>query len=648
MILANLLLYGNFRIWQKTGTDGEGNALEAYIQASVIWMLYTYSSSELLSLFHGLTVKTVWAVWAVLDLVLLSSLLIGCRQRGIKSLKKKNMDWKKLWKYREVWVLIGIGIIVLILALWTVPYNWDSMTYRLARVAYWAQNGSVEHYASNNLRQIANPPLGEFVLLHIYLFWKKSEALFNLLQCISYFTCTVMVYAITKKLRCRRSFCFIAALLFMSMPIAFGEAINTQVDLFSTVWLLYFVYLLMDLAETPVLLTFSKENIKRVCIMGLTVSWGYLAKPSVCIAMAVFGVWLLICCVVRRDKFFVLLRLAGCAAGSMLITLPWEIGRNIRSFHAVSAQVAGARQLVGTIHPLYLLVNFTKNFVHNLPNVYLQQATDLIQSFLWKLSNLLHVDLNAETISEDGRSYMVYYPPDYGHDTAINPIVVWLLILCIVWAIFTIRHIKWKEVYKSYSVTAAAAFLIFCVVLRWEPYVTRYMLSFQALLCPMIASQLQKQTEGRKKYGLRYAVLGIISCLCLLDVANMIIYHRNICVRQEANKKPQGYFVNRSNEYEAYVLICDYIRKMGYREIGVCLGADDYEYPFWTILQEDISRIEHVNVQNESAIYVDTDYTPQCIIWFGNLPQESFCWNGTTYGNVVEIAEGRYVLTIEE
>ena len=38
-------------------------------------------------------------------------------------------------------------------------------------------------------------------------------------------------------------------LLYMSMPIAFAEALTTQVDNFATVWLVFYVYMLMDLVE---------------------------------------------------------------------------------------------------------------------------------------------------------------------------------------------------------------------------------------------------------------------------------------------------------------------------------------------------------------------------------------------------------------
>ena len=39
-------------------------------------------------------------------------------------------------------------------------------------------------------------------------------------------------------------------------------------------------------------------------------------------------------------------------------------------------------------------------------------------------------------------------------------------------------------------------------------------------------------------------------------------------------------------------------------EVGLQLQLDDWEYPFWTLLQRDgreVRRVEHVNVDNRSA-----------------------------------------------
>ena len=80
------------------------------------------------------------------------------------------------------------------------PYNWDSMTYHLPRIAYWAQNRSVEHYATNCVRQVSSPVLAEFVNLHVYVLSRGHDWFFNLLQGMSYLTNAVLVGAIAKKL----------------------------------------------------------------------------------------------------------------------------------------------------------------------------------------------------------------------------------------------------------------------------------------------------------------------------------------------------------------------------------------------------------------------------------------------------------------
>lgn len=649
MILVQLLLYLNICLYRKTvGKDVK--YLNVYVQAMSLWMLFCFLLTEVLSLFQGINKLSLSMAWIGLDVFLIGLL-------SLQMLKLQEAKWQeirncfpleRLWRNKENLMLLVIALIVFVLALRTVPYNWDSMTYRLARVAYWAQNGSVQHYANNSLRLIANPPLGEFIHLNIYVLQDGSDKAMNLLQCISYITCTVLVYGIAKKIRCNRAFCFLAAILFQSMPIAFSEAVNTQVDLFATVWLLGFTYLLLDFTQEEKEILWNAENRSKVFTLGLCVAWGYLGKTSVCVAMAVFCVWLLITCIARRDRFVNLIRLAGCAGAGMIITMPWEIIRNLQTFHAISSPLAGARQLVGTLNPIYLFVNFLKNFVHNLPCVYLGQGRDFLETFTRRVAKLLNVDINAVSIAEDGAGYGLRPLQDYGHDTAINPIIVWLFVICVIWAICRIRQIEWRVLYKSYSLAAAFSFLIFCVVLRWEMYVTRYMLSFLALLCPMIAHQLQNRTENKEKSGLRSAILGAVCCLCLLEVGNLTIYHRNICVRGGADSRPYGYFTNRTNIYEEYMQTAQTIRDSGYQYVGLWLGGDDYEYPYWALLKDVVTRIEHVGVTNESAVYVDKEYQPECIIWHGAVPAETFIWNGQTYPNVIEIAENRYILTAEE
>ncbi len=392
MFCANILIYLNLCFW----CIRKGKSifpLKFYLESNALWMFLLFLITEAYSLFHGLNTFSLWITWGMADLLLLAAVIVQVGKiRGSRmQIFKRCFPIQGLFQKAEGWILAGIGGIVLVLSAWTVPYNWDSMTYRLSRVAYWAQNGSVEHFATNSIRMIGNPPLGEFIQLHVYLMQGGGDYFLTLIQGAAYLTCAAAVYGISRKISCSRGFSWLAALLFMSMPIAFGEALNTQVDLVATLWLFIFVYLLLDFIYEKQKIAWSGNNVFRVWVMGLCVAWGYLTKPSVCVAMAIFCLWLLIRCFFRRDHALILLRLALCALVGMAIPMGWEICRNIKTFGAISSPIAGERQLIGTLHPAYVLVNGLKNFVHNLPSVLLSETTSLMGTAVEKFAELLQI-----------------------------------------------------------------------------------------------------------------------------------------------------------------------------------------------------------------------------------------------------------------
>ena len=60
--------------------------------------------------------------------------------------------------------IVGVAVAYeLFIVLGTPPNNWDSMTYHLARIAYWLQEQSVLHFDAGTARQLAQPPNGEFL-----------------------------------------------------------------------------------------------------------------------------------------------------------------------------------------------------------------------------------------------------------------------------------------------------------------------------------------------------------------------------------------------------------------------------------------------------------------------------------------------------
>lgn len=649
MLLANILLYFNVSIYRKRKQVAV-SWLENFIHSSVIWMLFLFACTEILSIFHLLNKITLLTVWGLADILLMVSLAIQCRkypQRETWSIsaviKAARVSLKNM--HPLIWILVICGVGVFYLALKTVPYNWDSMTYHLSRIAAWAQNQSVAHYATNIIRELASPVLGEFVNLHVYILMGEQDTLFNLLQCFSYFVCAVMVYGISKKLGCEKILCALAAMLYMAMPIAYAEALTTQVDNFSTVWLVFFVYIMLDFTLGSEKIQWNALTVQRVCVMGLCVAWGYLTKPSVCVAMLLFVLGLLLVCIVRKDNVFTLSKLILCTLPCIVLPILPEILRNFGTFNAFSSPIAGARQLVGTGNPLYLFINFTKNFVFNLPTNYWTGSVEFWKKVPRKLAEILGVELDHASISEDGAAFMLH-GVNYGHDTAISPMIVWLLIFCVLVAVLTLRRIEWKSLYKSYSVTVTAAFLLFCVILRWEPYVGRYMVPFMALLCPMVVLQIQRVLGGfgTKFVKIRYGVIAVLVCMCIVEIINMYGFHSKMCTQYGAGERPYGYFTNRTTEYEVYTAMSGQILEAGYQDIGFYSGENHYEYPFWVLLAENDATIKHVNVENDSAIYLDESFVPDCIIWLSASPVETFALGDVKYPNVKTFGDGYYLL----
>ena len=294
MISAIVLLY--FVINSRTSAKAE-----AYVYSIITWTLYMFGTTEILSAFYVLTTGSLWLVWGTLDAVLLAICLKG-HMFSQKSVKMEKPD--KILVYIAVF-LAG----VLFLALKTVPYNWDSMTYHLGRIVHWYQNRSVAHYATHIKRQVANPVLGNFVVLNIYAMLNGSDRILNLLQFFSYVTNGWLVYHIARKLGCSYKYALLACILYYSTPIAFAEALTTQVDNFSTMYALCFVFLLLDFMHMEEKLAWNKISVVKVIMLGLCIVFGYLAKPSVGVALLVFALWLLIVSIIRRDALIVVLKL---------------------------------------------------------------------------------------------------------------------------------------------------------------------------------------------------------------------------------------------------------------------------------------------------------------------------------------------------
>lgn len=638
MFLALLLLLINLSAYRK-----EKDFLYSYIKAVICWMLVLFAEIELLSLNQGLSVLSVRLIWIIFDVFLLFLLLVNIPKRKCNF---PEMQLKRKLTFPIVMCLIA-GIVVVLISFYisvsVAPHNWDSLTYHLPRIMHWAQNGTVEHYVTNISRQVSSPVLAEFVNLNVYLMWGKSDLYFNLLQWSSYVTCAIIVGGIARKLKCTFLYSCMAGILFLTMPIAFAESITTQNDLFTAMWLLMFIYVLLDLYDSPKLV-FNKFYIERTVVLSLCIAFGYLSKPSAIFAVFIFAIGLLLLTLRSKACVSDTIKLLGVSIAIIgLIILP-ETLRVIFTFKALSDPMVGNRQLVGTLNPLYIFINMLKNLLFNTPNAYID-TNNLVMSGIYFLAYRLGVKLDDPSISEDGRTFEIIPARTYHHNSAVNPVIFWGTVAVIILAVIFYKRMQLVCIQKMYCVLSVVSFIASCMFIRWEAFVSRYMISYLALLCPVIVLCLNQlcRVESLKAYS--YSVIGIIIFVSLIETNLMVEFHMKTVEYAKNNDRGQVYFyICGQGNYGDYVDIAEFIQKQDYHNIGLLMGNDAFEYPLWQYLPKESYQLEHVGVKNETLQYEDISFVPDCI-FVRDVEVDSFDYHGIHYVKVnPEDIKGTFLL----
>ena len=586
---------------------------DLYPAAFLLMVGTVYVSNEILSIGNHLNKTALSIVYGCL-VFLLIGLIVVQKKKGRLSIDINREVWTKKDKWEKTAaILLGAFLfLIFIMSLITIPHTVDSMTYNMTRIAYWARNQSVAHYATNDVRAVTTAPIAEFINLQVYILHDKSDVLFNLVQSLSYITNTFFVMGICKKLGVSAKYRYLCALLYTSMPIAFAEAFTTQIEQFATVFMLIFVYVILDLLQDDFRFVFSKEVIVKVLILGACIAFGYHTKPSVLFGMLIFAVWLLIVCLKRKDKFTVLIPLIAIAATEIVVLAFPETARNIQTFHALSSSDVGAKHMIDTFHPLYLIINTLKNLSINLPNIYFPEIADVVKHAIFWLAYKFGIDINDPAIAHDGAEYILRGPQHYVCDSAVNPVVYYLAIAAFFMLVWKLIRRKKQDKADAYIWAALLSFGFFCFGLKYELYSTRYMLTYLALFCPaavIFLSKLQWKEKNLAQY-----VIPVIVFMCIVEFFGMFLYHGERVLRHMvAEDRIEGYFEFRKKDENSYRQLGEYLADKEYENLGVYLIWRSGEYPIWKLVDEDV-RIEAVNVQNETAIHADPSFVPDYIV----------------------------------
>lgn len=601
--------------------------------AAVIWGLLVVAITELLSLADALEATWITTAWILVSAALVVA-LVGRRRRN-SSQVPPTVTLADLTASERIYVggLATIAAVTGFIAVYAPPNNWDSMSYHLARVVNWLQNGSVAHYPTHYLQNLTLNPWAEFAVSHFYSL-TGSDRLVNLVQWFSLVGSVIAVSAIAKQLGANRRGQILSAVVAATIPMAILQASSTQNDLVVTFWLLCMVHFGLRRKED------TSHGIADIIFLGGSIGLAILTKGTAYVYAFPFLVWF-IASDLKRFRWKMLKPWAGMAGIALTVNAGHYL-RNLAMFSSPLGITEGDNVFSNQAYsvPLFLSNMFK--------NVALHLATPVRSINLLTIDAVEGANDLLDVATNDPRTAMVDFdiPSLINHEDFAGALVMLVLIVAVV-AHFLVTRKRLEDqrsLLVAYLVSVTAAALLYVLVFRWQIWAARLHLPLLVLMAPFVGAQLAKWRATWVAALVAAGLLALSVPYLLFNetrpvVANSELVEADTLENIFVLDRTELYFLSRKDVMAGYLQAIDYTETLGCTNVGILLDESGnesaWEYPFWVLLEEDEPdvRIESVAVANISRFAYDPDGAePQCaILYAGPESGATVDWLGRTY-----------------
>ncbi|MDE2221761.1 MAG: glycosyltransferase family 39 protein [Candidatus Omnitrophica bacterium] len=545
---------------------------ESFLIAAVLAGTLLTAITEILSLMKSFSFYPLMAAW--LFLTGGAVCFVWNVRRSIPRPQINVGDWSLSEK-----ILLGfivfIGFITAITAYVGAPNTWDSMTYHLSRVAHWIQDKTVSFYPTHILRQLYSSPWAEYAVAHLRILGGGQTSP-NFVQWTSMAGSLVAASLIAQQLGAGRRGQLLAAALAACLPMGILQSVSTQTDYAASFWLIGFVYFLIE--------GIRKFSLVRCIAIGLSLGLAFLTKGYEYVLVLPFLAWFLTGCL--KQSFS---RSLTALALVMLCVLGLNMGqywRNARAFG--SPQWTDVSLTNASFGPRVLWVNVLRNAAIQLATPF-EDADESIQQGMTRAAQWLGADINdprasfTSNFSVPGLSFDEDYAGNFLHS------ILFIIIFVACWF-----YRENKNRVRSYVLCVLTSFLLFCLIVRFSPWNVRFHLPLYILFCP-VAGTVTEYFLKQKSIAVAALFFLAAGPWMFLDHEHPWFGHRSIW----RVPQPAQYFYKHADLALPYAQSAGYIKSTGCRRVGLLLGADSWEYPWWVLLGPGV-RIEHVGVKNRS------------------------------------------------
>ncbi|MFQ5922233.1 MAG: glycosyltransferase family 39 protein [Anaerolineales bacterium] len=615
VLLPSLTFVATFLVLasrQTTRAQPNGGRL-AFLQAAGLIGAYTVLSAELLSLLNELTTIGASIAWfAALIVVARVGWQKGWLAAGLRVIARSipSPGAFEIVAISGFLVILGLLFVVAVLS---PPNNTDSLLYHMSRVAHWAQNQSLSHYATGYQHQLTMPIFAELAILNTSLLWGGSQ-LANLIQWLSLGGALIGVTLIARLLGGNRIGQLAAAAFALSIPMGLMQATSTQNDYVVAFWLVSLACFASLRAVRP--LTLGEE-----LGFGLALALGLLTKGTYYPYAAPIVIWF----------FVVQVRGYGwrtSIARGLLIAIPvlvlnsryWL--RNLATFGGPLGPSEWVRSTVVDFRaPLASVSTIIRNIAMHFVTPY-----DELNA---RIAQLLSSTLGSfdQTLAD------LEFVWGWNHeDLAANPLHV-LLVAVTALGLVLGRSRHRSRLLLEYSLVAAGTFVMLLIVVKPDVWGIRLQLPHWVIWAPVFGVAIVG-------LGGRYAASAAVIAL-LLTALPWTLFNRTrplVAMRERdeperltipciwqlgcttgsivVEPKTTALFANAMSLRDPYVDLGESIGDTGCGDVGLRIDSHDREYLFWWLMDAPQSgiRIESAYPLPELAYLSDKDFRPCAII----------------------------------
>lgn len=632
--------------------------IDSVVYSSVSVGLLVLLSVESLSLGASINLRMVVLWWTAQVVILLLYLGVnrsvcveGPPQRHKVEFRSLGLDGKIYFLYILL-LLFSTGIIA-----WVAPPNtFDSMTYHMSRVMHWIQNQSVDFYPTTILRQLLSAPWAEYAILHAVILG-GTDRLANFVQWSCMVGSLVVAAGVSRELGASRYGQLFAALFCAALPMGVLQSTSTQNDYVVGFWLLCFVFQVLKFRRTKKLF----DGVFLGCALGLAV----LTKPTAYVFAAPFVLW-----VVLETHLTAGLKRTAQLLVCLSLALVVNAGHFYRNYEFSGTPLgqtldSGDYSYENAVFgPSVLASNALRNV-----GLHLETGTRLdrvSQRFIERVHSWIDISLNDKRTTWPEYDFRVQGQKHH-EDYAGNFWQVVLIFLCIFLYLIFLKKSALTTIYILLSVVA---FLIFCGLLRWQPWHSRLHLPLFLLWAPVIGLIMGQMREVRLKdfVSLRFPLLeqrmptvgralDAVQQIKFCAVAGLILMTASLPSLYLSETKPllgeQSIFsLPRESQLfyvaphmaEGYLETADLITKSGCTKIALYGFSNDWEYPVWALAKTSgvtAAEIRHVAAalvtptgKPFAASGINKNFEPCALVTPGVVPQTSLMIHGKQYQQV--------------